>query len=290
MRAERLTDSHLYHGEGPVWWPALGALRYVDMLAGDVMTWHPDGTITRSPVGSSVAAVLRPRRGGGAIVARERDVVLFDDDELTRPVWTSDPFVPEGQRSNEGGCDPQGRFYVGTMAYDKTEGVASMTRFTPSPEGGASARAEVVLTGLSVSNGLGWSPDGKVAYFADTPTGRVVRFDGGPGNGATSRPFAAVNGGEGRPDGLCLDAEGGVWVALNGDGRVHRYDPQGALTEVIDVGARQTTACTFGGSGHQTLFVTTSREGLEDHDDPAAGSLFAVEPGVAGLPPLPYDG
>lgn len=286
VKAERITDSLVYHGEGPCWWPATGVLRYVDMLAGDVMTWHPDGRVTRSPAGSKVAAVIRPRVGGGAVVARERDIALFADDELTDLFATAPVHDDSALRCNEGGCDPDGRFYVGTMAYDRTPGAAGLYRLAPGDRD-----TQVILSQLTIANGLGWSPDGATAYFNDTPTGIVQAFDYHAQRGLTgARPLVTVPEPQGRPDGLCVDAEGGIWVALNGGGAVHRYGPDGARTATIEVGARQSTACTFGGPDLATLFITTSREGLDEGDEPTAGSLYAADPGVRGLPPLMFAG
>lgn len=289
MKAERVTDSVVYHGEGPVWWPALGALRFVDMLAGDVMTLHPSGHLDRTPTGSAVGAVLRPRRGGGAVLALEDRVALSDSEDLSdlRP---ADPvFTDPGMRFNEGGCDPHGRFYCGTMAYQKTPGAARLYR-VGSADGTGTEPVVVLLTGLTISNGLDWSPDGSLAYYNDTPTQQVTVFDYDLDGLTGARVFAAVPQEQGHPDGLCVDAEGGVWVALNGGGRVHRYDPDGALTEVVEVAARQTTACTFGGPDLDLLYVTTSREGLEPGQDPTAGSVYAVRPGVRGMPARPFAG
>lgn len=284
MRADRITAAVAYHGEGPIWWDRLGALRFVDMLAGDVLTLGAGGDITRTPVGSSVAAVIRPRREAGAVVARERDVVLFADDALTEvergiPVHTS-----AALRCNEGGCDPQGRFYVGTMAYSRTEGAAAMVRIDP----GAAAGIRV-LDRLTISNGIGWSPDGTTAYYIDTPTRLVRAFAYAPESGVSEpRVLVEVAEGDGHPDGLTVDQEGGIWVAHNGAGKIVRYDPQGSVTEVVEVGPRLTTSCTFGGTDLGTLFITTSRENLPPSADPAAGSVYAVVPGVRGLPVLPF--
>ncbi len=287
MRAERITESVCYHGEGPVWWPRLAALRFVDLLAGDVMTLLPDGTVVRSPVGSPVAAVVRPRHTAGAVVARERDVALFADDWFTELAWASAPFVPEGQRCNEGGCDPQGRFHVGTMAYDRTPGAARLFRLDP---GAAPDEVRAVRGGLTIANGLAWSPDGRTAYHADTPTHCVYAVEHDPAMGlGPRRVFARFD--DAWPDGLTVDAEGGIWVALNGSGRVVRLDPDGAaVTAEVHVEPRQSTACTFGGPDLTTLFVTTSRENLPADADPAAGSVYAASPGVRGLPPVEFAG
>ena len=281
MRANQLTDPVCYHAEGPVWSPSWGGLRWVDMLAGDVMHLRADGTIERTHVGD-VAACVRPRRDGGAVIGVERGFALeAPDGALTTlpPLW-------EGPvRMNEGGCDPQGRFYCGSMAYDKSEGAAALYRLDPD---GTTTR---VLAGVTISNGIDWSPDGARAYYVDTPTGRIDVLDHDPDAGLSNRrPWVTLPEGEGHPDGLVVDAEGGVWVAANGAGAVRHYDAGGRLDEVVEVGARQVTACTLGGARLDELFVTTSRENLDPGEDPLAGAVFHV-PGVAsGLPVRAFAG
>jgi sugar lactone lactonase YvrE len=147
-----------------------------------------------------------------------------------------------------------------------------------------------VLDGVTISNGLDWSPDGSRAYYDDTATHRVDVFDYDKDGGLTARrPFVVLTDSE-RPDGLTVDAEGGVWVALNGSGVVHRYTPAGVLDEVVHLPTPKVTACTFGGPGLDQLFITTSREGMAPDDDPLAGSLFRAEVGVAGLPVREFAG
>ncbi|RBY96944.1 SMP-30/gluconolactonase/LRE family protein [Blastococcus sp. TF02-8] len=281
MRAEQVTGRVAHHGEGPVWWPGWGGLRFVDMLAGDVLALSDDGSVRRVHVGD-VAAALRPRRGGGAVVAVERGFALEDADgslSTLPPLWT-DP----GIRMNEGGCDPQGRFWCGSMAYDQAPGAASMYRLDPD------GSVREVFSGLTVSNGLEWSSDGTSAYYADTATHRVDVFDSDPGAGPTGRrPFVTMSD-EQNPDGLTVDAEGGVWVALFGSGVVHRYDAAGRLDAVVEVPTPQVTACTFGGPDLDQLFVTTSRQGMEPGEDPVAGALFRVDAGVRGLPVREFAG
>jgi sugar lactone lactonase YvrE len=272
MKVEQVTDVVAYHGEGPVWSLRWGGLRWVDMLAGDVLSLAPDGAVERRHVGD-IAAALRPRRGGGAVIGIERGFALEDPDGSVRAlheVW-SDPSV----RMNEGGCDPDGRFYCGSMAYDQLEGAASLYRLDPD------GSVRIVLDGVTVSNGLEWSPDGTLAYYNDTATRSIAVFDYDRDAGLTGRRvFASL---EHRPDGLTVDAEGGVWTALSDGGAVRRYTPDGKLDAVIDVPARKVTACAFGGRGLDELFITTSREGLQPGDDPLAGALFCARPGVHGL-------
>jgi sugar lactone lactonase YvrE len=281
MRAEQLTGPVAYHAEGPVWAPAWGGLRWVDMLAGDVLSLEADGTVRRKHVGDVVAA-LRPRRGGGAVLALERGFALEDADGTRTsldPLWTD-----AGVRMNEGGCDPDGRFWCGSMAYDQRPGAAALYRLAPD---GSTQR---MLDGVTISNGLDWSPDGSLAYYADTATHRVDVFDYDRHSGLTGRrPFVEIPD-DGNPDGLTVDADGGVWVALYGGGAVHRYGPDGALDAVVEVPTPRVTACTLGGPRLDELFVTTSREGLGPDDDPLAGSLFRVDAGVAGQPVREFAG
>lgn len=285
MRAERVTASITYHGEGPVWWPATGEIRFVDMLAGDVLSGRPGEPMTRIPTGSPVVACLRPRQGGGAVVALERAIALAALDDLSDLRPAVEVFSDPGIRFNEGGCGPSGRFYCGTMAYEKTPGAGTLYRYD-----GSDSPVVTVLTGVTISNGLGWSPDGSRGYYIDTRTGAVAAFSETPDGLADRRAFVTIPDEDGHPDGLCVDAEGGVWVALNGGSAVHRYDPDGGLSEVVEVPVRKVTACTFGGEDMSTLFITTSRENLPDDEEPAAGSLYAVETGVRGLPPLTFAG
>lgn len=281
VKAERITDSVAYHGEGPVWSERWGGLRWVDMLAGDVLSLAEDGSIGRRHVGD-VAAALRPRTRGGAVIGVERGFALEDSDgglETLDELWGGDAI-----RMNEGGCDPDGRFYCGTMAYDKTPGAASIYRLDPD------GSTEVVLTGVTVSNGLEWSPDGALAYYNDTDSGEVSVFDYDREAGLTGRRTFAPIPDHGRPDGLTVDGEGNVWTALNGWGQVWSFGPGGEREAVVEVGARKVTACTFGGPGLDQLFITTSRENLAPDEEPPAGSLYSVSPGVSGRPVREFAG
>ena len=279
---EQVTGPIAYHGEGPVWSESWGGLRWVDMLAGDILSLAADGRVDRRHVGSIVAA-LRPRRGGGAVIALERGFALEAPDgtlDVLADVWT-DPSV----RMNEGGCDPDGRFYCGSMAYDARPGAGAVYRLDPDRS------VRLVLEGVTISNGIDWSPDGTRAYYNDTPTGRIDTFDYDRDDGLTSRrPFAVVEEADGAPDGLTVDAEGGVWVALYGGGAVRRYGPDGRVDEQIELPTAQVTACAFGGEALHELYVTTSRENLDSGQDRVAGSLFRVDVGVRGRPPLAFAG
>jgi len=289
--ASQLTDAVAEHGEGPVWDVAGQRLLCVDMNVGDLLAVDvTDGSVRRASVADTLAA-LRPRTSGGWVAAvRRRFAVIEDVDALLagtasprmlEPLWDD-----EGVRFNEGGCDPQGRFFCGSMAFSAEEGAGSLWRLDPD---GSTAR---VLEGVTISNGLAWTPDGSRAYYIDTPTGRVDLLHVDPVTGEVTgrEPFATIPEGPGGPDGLVLDAEGGVWVALYEGGGVLRFDADGALTERVNVPTPLVTAVTFGGPDLDALFITTSAQEESVAQDPLAGALFTHAPGVRGLAPLPYAG
>ena len=192
MRAEQVTDAVAYHGEGPVWSPMWGGLRWVDMLAGDVLSLAADGSVERRHVGAICAAV-RPRRQGGAVFGVERGFALEEPDGTF--TFLDELWRDENVRMNEGGCDPDGRFYCGSMAYDKRPGGGALYRLDPDRS------VRVVVDGVTISNGIDWSPNGALAYYNDTDTFRVDVFDYDRDAGLTGRrPFAET--GDARPDGL----------------------------------------------------------------------------------------
>ncbi|WP_166997171.1 SMP-30/gluconolactonase/LRE family protein [Paramicrobacterium fandaimingii] len=282
VKAEALGAPVAWHGEGPMWDAAEKRLLIVDMMAGAVVDLgspeYGSQAPTRHDVGSAVAAALRPRTAGGFAVATEHGFSLFSR-AFTLERRFDDIIVDPGIRMNEGGCDPQGRFYCGTMAYDAEPGRGELFRLD------ADGTAHRVFGDVTISNGLQWSDDGTQAYYNDTPTGRidVFDFDGERGAFENRAPFVMIDEEIGHPDGLAVDAEGGVWTALWGGGAVRRYDSNGRLSEVVDVpGVTNTSACCFGGEGLRTLFITTSRQDVPQGEQPAAGAVFAVEPGVAG--------
>jgi sugar lactone lactonase YvrE len=276
---ERFSEPVAFHGEGPVWID--GRLRLVDMLAGDILTLDAGGGLRERLRAGAVAAAFRPRRDGGLVVAVERGFALVAADgtvESLPEVW-SEP----GVRMNDGGTDPDGRFYCGSMAYDMTPGAGALYRLD------AGGEVRVVLPSVTCSNGLAWSPDGTTAYYIDSTTYRIDAFDydGELGN---RRAFAAVDADQGMPDGLTVDREGGVWVALWGGSAVRRYGSDGTLDEVLRLPVTQVTACCFGGATLDELYVTTSRQEVPDGEQPEAGSVYRARPGVSGLAAVPFSG
>jgi sugar lactone lactonase YvrE len=186
-------------------------------------------------------------------------------------------------RFNDGGCDPEGAFWCGTMAYDEAPGRGELFRLRPD------GSVERVLTGVTISNGLAWTADAARAYYVDTPTHRIDVFD--PADGpAGRRPFVHIDPADGAPDGLTVDAEGRVWAALWGGAAVRCYDVDGTLVEQVTLPVPKVTACTFGGPALDELYITTSRQGEPEGEHPAAGAVFRYRPGVSGRPVHTFAG
>jgi sugar lactone lactonase YvrE len=281
--AEQVPGTECYHGEGPCWADDWGGLRWVDMLAGDVLSLDEGAGVTRTHVGE-VAAVIRPRASGGAVLALADSFAVTDGD-LGRLRTVAQVSLKPGVRLNEGGCDPDGRFYCGSMATD--ESPQAGTFYQLGPDGSV----QPVMDKVTISNGFDFSPDGKTAYYVDTPDQGIDIFDYSADTGLVNRRrWVDVPLEAGRPDGLTVDAAGGVWLALMGGSAVHCYSASGDLDAVIPLPVSQVTACTFGGNSLDTLYVTTSQIGADTQAQPASGSLFAIQPGVRGRPALAFGG
>lgn len=276
--AERVTAPVAYHGEGPYWDAPTGRLLSMDVLAGDIVAIERSGGLTRCKLPSRVATVIRRRASGGFVVATEHGLVGVDE-QLSEfePIAgvCDDPNV----RTNDGGCDPFGAFVIGTMAYDERPGGGAVYRVTPDH------RVIELLAPVSISNGVQWSADGSRVYFIDTPTRRVDVFDVDPDTGTWSgrRVHIHVDGTPGYPDGMAIDENDGLWVALWGGGAVNHYDAAGRLVETVSVpGVSQVSSCAFGDDGRDVLYITTSRQGLPDDHEPSAGAIFAVHTEARG--------
>lgn len=263
-------------GEGPCW--VDGSLLWVDISAGQVHRYDPvGGSHDTADVGQAVGALV-PRAGGGLVLAARDGFAAFDLDtgafELIAAVETDRP----GNRMNDGKCDRAGRFFAGTKADDDTTGAGALYCLEI---GGV----RQVLDKVSISNGIGWSPDERLMYYVDTPTGRidVFDYDAATGGLAQRRRFVDIPEDCGLPDGLCVDADGAVWIALWGGGAVHRYRADGGLDRVLRLPVSDVTCCAFGGADLDVLYITTART-----DEPESGALFRCWPGVTGQPANPY--
>jgi sugar lactone lactonase YvrE len=276
-----LLDAGAQLGESPRWDAARERLRWVDIDAGIVHeTDVRDGATASHAVGMKVGAVA-PRRAGGALLATAAGFALLDDDTgAVTPFATVEK--PDDALFNDGACDAAGRMWAGTLAEDERPGAGVLYRLDPD----GTAHAQV--RGLTVSNGIDWSPDGRTMYFVDSATPAIDRFDFDPDTGtvANRRTFVALPAGAGDPDGIAVDDEGGVWVALWDGSAVHRYAPGGEHTHTVALPTTHVTACAFRGS---TLYITTAAAYVAS-PQPHAGALFAVDAGVTGPPARPFAG
>lgn len=267
-------------GEGPTWDARAGRLLWLDILGSRVHTYDPgSGRRTVRTTEQHVGAV-KPRVGGGLVLNLRDGIGLLDPDGSFR--WLHREPVP-GRRANDAAVAPDGSLWAGTMRYDEAPGGGTLSRVT------GDGTVETVLDDVAVSNGTGWSPDGRLMYYIDSPTRRIDVFDAGDGSVANRRPLATVEDGAGFPDGLTLDADGCVWVALWDGGAVRRYTPDGRLDRVIDLPVPRVTACAFGGPDLTDLYITTARVGLTA-PHPLAGSLLVVPDAGRGIPQPAFAG
>jgi sugar lactone lactonase YvrE len=271
-------------GEGPFWCPDTEALWWVDIQAPAVRRWNAATGAVRSWAMPEQVGSLALRTRGGLVVALKRGLAFFDPS--TGTVTPAAP--PHGGdadlRFNDGRCDLQGRFWAGTMGDTDYSPRGKLYRLDPA--GGVAA----ILHDIAIPNGLCWSPDGRTMYFADSLT-RAIRafdYDGATGTPSNPRTFATVAP-PGIPDGAIVDAEGFMWSAEYGAGRVTRYAPDGTVERRLELPVSQPTCCAFGGPNLATLFITTSRAGLAA-PTPLDGALLACEPGPRGLPETRYAG
>jgi sugar lactone lactonase YvrE len=276
-------------GEGARWDARRGELLRVDILAGriyrdrvgddgslvPVRTYHVPGTVGAiTPVEGDEGWLLAAGRG---FLHLRPDGALLSLAEV----------APAGTRMNDGACDPQGRFWAGTLADDHHAGGGALYRLEP--DGGV----ELMLDGLTISNGLGWSPDSRTMYLVDSGP-RVIHalaFDAAQGTISAGRPLVTLSEEEGAPDGMTVDADGDLWVAVYGGGQVRRFSADGVLRQTLTVPAEQATSCAFAGPGLSRLYVTTATEGWSDEQrraEPAAGLVYRFDTVATGRPAAPF--
>lgn len=286
-RVQISTADRDHLGESPSWDGENAVLTRVDITAGLLHSFSPEhGTRSRVEFGGELAAAV-PRAGGGFVLAINHSLVTVGrgPDQIVATVEHDSPDT----RFNDCRADAAGRLWAGTMSRERRANSAALYRLE------AGGEIEPVITGTTVSNGLGWNRDATRMYFIDSPTQRIDVFDYDLGTGSISgrRSFAEIAPSAGLPDGLTVDADDCVWVCLFGGAAVRRYAPSGELDREIRLPVTNPTCPAFGGRTLETLFITSARHRLTTvqlEREPAAGALLALRPGVRGRPANKYAG
>ena len=272
-------------GEGVFWDAARGSLVWVDILTGAIHELI-DGVHRVQAVGTHVGMAAPRARGGWVLAVREGFAALDPDSGHVEFLKRIE--IP-GTRMNDGNVDARGRLFAGTMLYSEEPNGGRLYRLDPN------LSLNVVLDPVSISNGIDWSPDGRTAYYVDSATRAIAafNFDEESGGWSNRRVFAQLEETDRFPDGLTVDCDGCIWLAVWDGSQVRRYTPDGRIDRIVQLPVPRVTACAFGGPDLASLYVTTARVGLKAIDleeHPLSGSLFVLEPGVTGTARHPFMG
>ena len=289
MTAELILDARNATGESPVWSTTEQALYWVDIPAKRLHRWSPADGKEHSWQASQMLACIAQTGHGSWIAAMENGLFAITphaDGSLDSRLLASVTHALPGMRFNDGRCDRQGRFWAGTMLMDMAAGapVGAMYRYNA----GQTEPLTAQLQGFIVPNGLAFSPDGNTLYLSDShpDVQKIWAFDYDTDTGTphNRRLFVDMSKHPGRPDGAAVDAEGCYWICGNDAGLIHRFTPEGKLDRSLAVPVKKPAMCAFGGADLDTLFVTSIRPAGDLTDQPLAGGVFALRPGVKGLP------
>jgi sugar lactone lactonase YvrE len=276
-------------GEGPVWDARAQRLFWVDIVGQELNVFNPADGTNRTHKFDDIVTSVSPRASGGVLLTLRRSFAFFDHvSGKLETIAEVEPDLP-GNRFNDGKTDRQGRYWAGTMGdVDWDHPIGNLYRI------GADKQPVRMAEGIRCSNGIGWSPDSKTMYFCESFANVIhaYDFDAVTGDIANRRLFTEVNK-ESFPDGLTVDAEGFVWSAQPVFGRLVRYDPAGKMERIVELPVSRGTSVMFGGKDLDILYVTTMRTTLEDAqlaEEPLAGCLLAIKPGVKGIAEVPFAG
>ena len=274
-------------GEGPNWDPVQNVLRFVDITRRVIYRHDPStGTTTSIEVPQEVGAVV-PRRAGGLVAAVHDGIATVDEGTGAFSLLATVEGDNPGNRMNDAKCDSRGRLWAGTMSPDAAPNAGSLYRYGPD---GDLAR---VLEGVTISNGLGWSPDDRTMYYVDSVVGiDTFEFEAATGAVRQRQRLVTIESEVGLPDGITVDADGYIWVAIWGGGVVRRYSPSGELERELRLPVSQVTSVAFGGEDYGDLYITTASVGLSQEQlaqEPLAGSCFVCTPGVNGVASNVFD-
>src|SRR6266545_2608637 len=290
LEVEVVLDAHAHVGEGPVWDDRTNTLVWVDIMGQAIHVYDPaTGQDKAMDVGQPVGAAALRERGGLVLALRDGFAVLDELPGELRWVAKVEEDTPTN-RTNDGKCDPAGRFWAGTMSFSGNMPAAgALYRLDPD------YRVTRVVPDITLSNGLDWSLDNRRMYYIDSMTQRVDTFDFDLDSGSLTNRQTVLDipKDEGLPDGMTLDAEGGLWLAQHGSGTVRRYLPTGEIDKVVRLPVKMATCPAFGGPDYSDLYITTMNFGMSAEarqDQPLAGALFRCRPGVRGRPAFRFAG
>lgn len=293
---ELIVDARNAVGESPFWDEVDGALYWVDIPAQTVNKWHPDQQTFSQWRGEAQIGCIA--RYGKTDFVAGMETGLFRltpqaDGTLAQTRLAAVDHAHAGMRFNDGRCDRQGRFWAGTMVADMSQGVAAGALYRLDAGHDSAQALAPQLTGFIVPNGLAFSPDGRTMYVSDShPSVQKIwafDYDTETGTPSNRRLFVDMNQYPGRPDGAAVDAHGYYWICGNDEGVIHRFSPEGELERSLPVPVKKPAMCAFGGVDRDVLYVTSIRPAHIDlTDQPLAGGLFALHPGIAGLPETPF--
>ena len=285
-----MTNTRATLGEGAIWCSRDDALYWVDIINGVVHSLESPSRRTRVFSVDQFVGTVVPRKSGGLILALQHGLAALDTKTGNVELICDRIHGASTHRFNDGKCDPAGRLWVGTISMDDTSGTSALYRIAPDHS------VECMCTGVTNSNGIAWSLDQATMYYIDTPTRQVSAFDYNIVSGEIHNRRVAISVPEemGYPDGMSIDAQGNLWIALWGGGCVSQWDPnRGELLATIGVPTSQVTSCAFGGPELRDLYITTARLGLDEsalRKQPLAGALFCVETDVMGVPAFEFAG
>jgi len=293
MQAELILDARNATGESPVWSAQEQALYWVDIPAGRLHRWSPVDNRSQSWQAPQMLACIARDSDGSWLAGMEDGLYRLipqADGRLDSQRVLGVEHARPNMRFNDGRCDRQGRFWAGTMFMDMSAAstTGALYRYTP----GQSAPLPAVISHMVVPNGLGFSPDGRIMYLSDShPSVQKIwafDYDIDSGTPHNRRLFVDMNLHPGRPDGAAVDADGCYWICGNDEGLIHRFTPAGKLDRSLSVPVKKPAMCAFGGRDLDTLFVTSIRPSGDLSDQPLAGGVFALQPGVKGLEETPF--
>ena len=283
MQPQLFLDARAELGEGPFWDTRTQTLHWLDILNKRVYA----GPDLLAQLDEFIGCAA-PRADGGLILALKNSIVDLKPGSI-KPAVLAALSEPVNNRFNDGKCDPAGRFLAGSMDLNESAPTGALYSFD-------GKTVTKLLSGITISNGLTWSPDHQTFYYTDTPTRQVTAFDYDLATGqvANPRPAVRVPDGLGWPDGMTSDTDGNLWIAMWGGAQVTKWDPRtGHLLDQIPMPVLQPSSCIFGGADLNELYVTSARKGLGQADlakYPLSGGLFKIDTDVTGVPTFQFRG